>query len=274
MQNPISKKEALKKLNDSYNVIATSLGGIVEGKFEYCGYDVTNELTDNLTQTQAFLLWALGRKPGELETKLMDALICLNIYPDIRIWSVRVGAYAAACRSPLSSCFGATHVAINSQIFGVGAALKCKNVLTELYQLSRSKAKEEVIDEYLERGVVLHGFGRPLIQGPDERYKKVLDLLAEWEYPMGEYMKFLLEIVPYIRERKGIYPNYVSIIVALLLDPPFCFNDSRIALSIHYIVNLPSCLPACEIYERPPVSPLLPLKVSDVIYYGKGKRGK
>jgi len=268
-----TKQECLKQYHESYNTITTSLGGIIDGSIDFCGLDVINELAGNFTKTQAILLWALGRRPSELETKLMDTFICMNIYPDMRIWSIRTGAYASASGAPLSTCFGVTQIVANSQIFGVGAALNCMHFLQKLLKHLKNRPVEEIIEGYLKNGVFFAGFGRPLIQGPDERYIKLTGLLKEWDYPFGEYVKLLFKIIPLIKKGKGLYPNYGSIFVALLLDSPFCFDKVRIIVSTHYIMNFPSYLPACEIKEKSKYNPLLPLKVSDIMYTGKPKRG-
>jgi hypothetical protein len=268
-----TRKECLKQYNDSYNTINTALGGIVNGKIDFCGLDVIDELSTHFSQTEAFLIWALGRRPTKEETKLMDTFICMNIYPDMRIWCIRTGAYAAALGSPLSACFASAQVVANSQIFGVGAAMNSMKFLQKLYKESKNKSVEEIIDEYIKNKVFFGGFGRPLIQGPDERYVKLTELLEEWEYSRGPYLTLLDKAVPLIKKGKGLFPNYGSIFVALLLDPPFCFDEARITVSTHYIMNFPSYLPACEIKERGTHIPLLPLKVSDIIYTGKAKRG-
>jgi hypothetical protein len=265
-------KESLSRYFKCYNTITTALGGIVNGKIEFCGYDVTNDLAENFTQTEAFLLWALGRKPAAMETRLIDTLICLNIYPDIRIWSIRVGAYAAACGSPLSSCAGAAHVAANSKLFAVAASLACKRFFEKLLRESRDTPLEHLIEEYINKRVFFPGFGRPLIQGPDERYLKLCGMLKEWDYPLGRYTRLLFKTAPLIQEYKKIYPNYAALFVTLVMDEPFCFDDGKIAIMAHYMISLPSYLPAYEIREKKQGSPLLPLKVSDIIYTGKAKR--
>jgi citrate synthase len=268
-----TRKECLRRYYDSYNTINTSLGGIVDGKIDFCGEDVIDKLAGKLTQTESILLWALGRKPTELETKLIDTLICLNIYPDLRIWSIRVGAYASANASPLSCCFGSSHAVAHSEIYAVGASLKCKRFFEKLLEDSKLHSAEELINDYVKKKVFFPGFGRPLIQGPDERYMRLTELLKQWKYPLGMYTKLLFDIAPLITKFKKIYPNYAALFVALLLDPPFCFDDSRIVVIAHYMVSLPSYLPACEIKENAEHTPLLPLKVSDIIYTGKAKRG-
>ncbi|MBN1797772.1 MAG: hypothetical protein JW822_04290 [Spirochaetales bacterium] len=268
-----TKQESLKQYHDCYNTITTSLGGIVDGKIDFCGEDVIDELAGNLTQTESILLWALGRRPTDLETKLMDTFICMNIYPDMRIWSIRTGAYAAASGAPLSSCFGAAHAAANSKIFAVGASLNCKRFFEKFAEDSTNRPAEEIVEEYLGKGLFFPGFGRPLIQGPDERYTKLSELLKEWHYPLGTYTKLLFKIAPLITKHKNIHPNYAALFVTLLLDPPFCCDDNKIVVMAHYMVSLPSYLPACEIKEKSEYVPLLPLKVSDIIYTGKAKRG-
>jgi len=268
-----TKQECLKQYYDSYNTITTSLGGIVDGKIEYCGEDVIDGLAGKFSQTEAILLWALGRRPTELEIKLIDTLICLNIYPDLRIWSIRIGAYASASSSPLSSCFGASHAAANSELYAVRASLKCKRFFEKLLEESQLHPVEEIIKEYLKKGVFFPGFGRPLIQGPDERYMKLIELLEQWDYPWGRFTQLLFNIAPLITKYKNIYPNYAALFVALLLDPPFCFDNNRVVVIAHYMVSLPSYLPACEIKEKSEKAPLLTLKVSDIMYTGKPKRG-
>ncbi len=265
-------KESLTRYYHNYNTITTSLGGIVDGKIEFCGYDVINELAENFTQTEAFLLWALGRRPTAMETKLIDTLICLNIYPDIRIWSIRVGAYAAACGSPLSSSVGAAHVAANSKLFAVAASLACKRFLEKLKRDSLSTPLERLIEEYVNKRVFFPGFGRPLIQGPDERYLKLSELLKEWDYPPGEYTRLLFKAAPLIQKYKKIYPNYAALFVTLVMDKPFCFDEGKIAIMAHYMISLPSYLSANEIRGKEQGFSLLPLKISDILYTGKAKR--
>jgi hypothetical protein len=248
--------------------IDTGLGGIVEGRFIFCGYDVTHEIGGKMTQTEAFLLLFLQRKPEPFETRLMDALITLNIYPDIRIWCIRAGAFAAAAGSPVSSAYGAAHAALNAKLFGVKATLAFRHFLMDLASRTEREELETVVDGMVARKTFFPGFGRPLIKGPDERVERLKKLLEEWRYPTGAYTRLFLGFADLVTEKTELHPNYASIFAALLMDPPFRLNDSGIAAASHFIVNICSIAPICEIADREAGALLLPLRVDDVDYRG------
>ncbi|HEQ72462.1 MAG TPA: hypothetical protein ENN69_08230, partial [Spirochaetia bacterium] len=205
-------------------------------------------------------------------TKLIDTLICINLYPDIRIWSIRSAAYAAACRAPLSSSFGAAHAAANGKIFGIGAALACRSFLTTLKTAVRGSTPEAVIDDFCTRKVFFSGFGRPLVEGEDERFLKLSALLEEWRYPLGETVRLLRTVIPLVKQRKNLNPNYASLLVSLMTDPPFSFDEERLTVLVHFLISLSSYTAACDVITNGASVPLLPLRTDDVRYTGKPQR--
>jgi len=267
----VNNTEHLARLHCCADTIRTSLGGIVRGSAAFAGVDVLGELSA-FTQTEAFLLWALGRKPLPPETRLVDTLICINTYPDIRIWSIRAAAYAAAAGAPLSACFTAAQAAANGTIFGVGPLVACARFLRMLHKKCGTHKPEAVIEGLFSKKTFLPGFGRPLIQGPDERIGRLLQILKDESYCYGPHVRLLLAIAEKAKTRKNLHPNFAGLFAALLIDPPFDFDLTKITVMAHYAVTLASYLPACEIHDRPLGEPLLPLKVSDISYSGKPRR--
>jgi hypothetical protein len=262
----------LRDFERARNVIETDLGGIVDGRFIFCGLDVNREIGGRMTQTEVLLLWLLGRKPEPMETRLMDALITLNAYPDIRIWSVRAGAFAASAGSPIPSACAASHTSHNAALFGVGASIAFRRLISRLADISEKPDFESVVKRMLEEKTVFQGFGRPLVKGPDERVKRLTDLLAEWNYPLGRYMLLYLRLAEIIEKNKGLYPNFASIHVALLIDPPFRLSDAKLTAVSQFIINIAAITPICEIAEREIGMPLLPLRIQDIDYRGIGAR--
>ncbi len=254
------------------NVIETGLGGIVNGRFIFCGLDVNAEIGGRMTQTEVLLLWLLGRKPEPLETRLMDALITVNTYPDIRIWCIRAGAYAAAAGSPVSSAYAAAHALLNAKLFGVQASLSFRRFLTGICIRTEHEKLETIIDGMVARKAFFPGFGRPLIQGRDERIERITALLQEWQYPLGRHCRILLEMAGMITAKTGLHPNYASLFVALLLDPPFGLDDVGLAAAAHFIVNMAAMTPACEAAGMDAGKPLLPQSIDDIDYQGAAPR--
>ncbi|MBN1525763.1 MAG: hypothetical protein JW904_14895 [Spirochaetales bacterium] len=265
------QKNRLRHLEQQYNRITTSLGGIVKNTFIYCGEDVTNTLGGTFSQTAAFLLWVLGRKPTEEETRLVDTIICLNIYPDPRIWSIRSGAYAAVQDAPLSACIAAGHIAANGKIFGIGAVLQCSSFFKDLLARLKKNSMETVVKAFLMQNKFFPGFGRPLIQGNDERYIRLQALLKEWNYRIGIHTKTLYKLAPILEDARGLYPNFASLLTTLMLDDPFQCSDNQLTILSHIMVNLPSAVVAVERHDNKNI-PFLPLKVIDIEYTGKPRR--
>jgi hypothetical protein len=252
--------------------IETSLGGVVNGRFIFCGYDVTHEIAGVMTQTEAICLWLLGRKPAPMETRLLDTLISLNVYPDIRIWSLRAGAFAQNAGAPVSSACAASHASHNGALFGVGASLAFRRFLARLADRTRGKDIGKAVDEMVARKTFFPGFGRPLIRGPDERVERLSALLKEWKYPLGPYTLLFYDVARRITAKTGLHPNFASIHVALLMDPPFALRDSKIVAVSQFIINIAAIAPICEIADRETGSPLLPLRIDDVDYKGAADR--
>ncbi len=262
----------LKDLEGSRDVIETGLGGIVDGRFLFCGFDVNGEIGGRMTQTEVLLLWLLGRKPQPPETRIMDALITINAYPDIRIWCVRAGAFAAAAGTPISGAYAAANAAYNAGIFGVRAALSFRRFITDFAPRASQGDLESLIEGMIASKAFFPGFGRPLIQGPDERVERFKTFFAEWRHPPGPYTRLLFGIAEILTRRKGLHPNYASLIVAVLLDPPFALDDSKITAALHFIAHLAHIAPICEIAGRESGKPLLPARIDDIDYRGVAPR--
>jgi hypothetical protein len=254
------------------NVIETNLGGIVDGRFIFCGLDVNSEIGGRMTQTEVLLLWLLGRRPEPREIRMIDTLITLNAYPDIRIWSIRSGAFAAAAGSPISAACAASHTSHNAALFGVGASLAFRHLITWLARSTTGENLESIVERMLDEKALFPGFGRPLVKGHDERVKRLEALLKEWNYPLGRFTKLYFRLAEILWEKKGIHPNFASIHVALLMDPPFQLNDSKITAVSQFIINIAAITPICEIADRESGMPLLPLRIDDIEYRGIEKR--
>jgi len=254
------------------NVIETGLGGIVDGRFIFCGLDVNKEIGGRMTQTEVLLLWLLGRRPKPMETRLMDALITVNTYPDIRIWCIRPGAYTAAAGSPVSSAYAAAHALLNAKLFGVQACLAFRRFMTGIRIRAEHEKLEAIIDGMITRKAFFPGFGRPLIQGKDERIDLIRSLLQEWRFPLGRHCRLLLEMADIVTAKTGLHPNYASLFAALLIDPPFELDDRKLTAAAHFIVNIAAMAPACEAAGADAGKPLLPQSIDDIDYQGVAPR--
>jgi hypothetical protein len=254
------------------NVIETNLGGIVDGRFIFCGLDVNKEIAGSMTQTEVLLLWLLGRKPEPMETRLMDALITINTYPDIRIWCIRAGAYAAAAGAPEYSAFGAAATALNARLFGAQAALAFRRFLTDIAHRLDNESLESIIDEMVSKKAFFPGFGRPLIQGKDERIERMKKLLHEWRYPIGRNCSLLFSMADLIFSKTSLHPNYAALFVAIFMDPPFMLDDEKILAAGLFITNLAIIGPVCESAGMSWKKPLLPQSIADVEYRGVRER--
>lgn len=257
---------------NNYNKIRTSLGGVIDASIQFMGYDTTHEIAPRFSQTEALLLWLLGRKPSEIETRIIDMLVTINTYPDIRIWSIRAGAFAAAKGAPLATAFGVSQAASNGKIFGVQTAKKTVSFLNTVRKKLPDKSLSQIIEELKQNGYIFPGYGRPVIQGPDERVLKIHSLMKEYGHQQGVYGKLQKGIAQVIQKKYKLYPNFSAVFVPLLMDKPFYLQADKIESFCFYLNQLSSLASIEEISASTSAKPLLPLKISDVEYTGKNKR--
>jgi hypothetical protein len=258
------------RYHDNYDRIDSRHGGFLGGKALFRGVVAAEDLAGKKTQTEALLLGFMGRYPEPAETRLFDALICLNVYPDPRIWTMRVGAYAADGKSPFPSAYSAALSAFNSRIYGTQPIVECGHfIVRSMEALAAGIPLAEVLSAERKRNPVLPGFGRPVAPGPDERFTKSVSLLEECGFKPGPGLTFIRETATHLNDEKGIWPNYAASFSAILLDPPFSFTVSQLYPSAQCIAHLPLLFAIQDVVEnRRERNPFLPLKVDDVRYTG------
>lgn len=263
----------LQRMNNHsqhYQRIYSTRGGILKGTPTFMGLDTNKELAEEYIPVRALLLGLLGRDPSAQEIAIINKVICLNLYPDIRIWTMRTGALSISNGAPFSSAYAASLAAVNSKIYGVQPLLDCAEML-------RAYDPEEGLKPFVDRlrseRSIIPGYGRPLIPGPDERVIRLEELLRKEQWTPGKSYKLLKEIEFILQQDKGLYINYAGAVAALLADPPFNLDRKSMEVITMEMVHLPLLFSIVDIGQHHPKdAPLLPLKISDINYTGRSKR--
>lgn len=257
--------------SDNYNKIRSSRGGLIEGTPIFMGKKTNYEIGEHYSPVQALLLGLLGREPSAQEKAILNSVVCLNIYPDIRIWTMRTGAFCAANKSSFSASYSASLMAFHSRIYGVQPIMDCTGMLQKAVR--ENQKAEEVIKTFAESNQILPGYGRPIISGPDERVIRLKEILEKEKWNPGKHFDLLFEIEEILMKEKGLYLNYAGIIAAVFSDLPFSLPPAKINMIAVEIAHLPLMFAINDIEENYDKRvPLLPLKVNDVQYTGKKRR--
>jgi hypothetical protein len=184
---------------------------------------------------------------------------------------MRTGAFCAINRAPFAASYGAALTALHSSIYGIQPVLDAAKLFSSFVQMQDTL--EEKISRYRGDHKVIAGFGRPLIPGPDERVLRLKDILKKQQWIPGPHFNEFLNMEILLKKKMNLYSNYASVIAALLLDPPMSLNIKKINILAVGISHIPLLFSINDVDEHlDEYDPLLPLKVSDILYKGREKR--
>ena len=119
------RERDLAALSGNRDLLRSKAGGFLGGKAVFKGLSGTDDMAGSMGVAEAALLGLLDRRPSRKELDLYEILVCVNVYPDARIWCMGAGAYAAAAGSPYSAAYAASVMALHSMILGMRPVELC-----------------------------------------------------------------------------------------------------------------------------------------------------
>ena len=210
----------------------TEVGFSQTDKISVHGYDLVEDLMGNITLADMAFLGAKHKKPTENESKMLNAImvsICEHGFTPSSI-SARL-TYLGAPE--------AVQAAVAAGLLGAGTVyLGAMEQVAEMLEdgirkhgsdKSASELASLILNERMEQGSQLTGFGHPIHRPLDPRTGKLFEIAKE----LGFYKKnseTLTEISSQLNERRGkpITLNAVGAIGAILADMEF---DHRVMRS-------------------------------------------
>lgn len=203
----------------------TRVGKSTPDKIYVHGYDLTEDLIGEITLADMAFLGAKHRKPTKNESEMLNALLV----------SISEHGFTPSSVSTRLTYLGApesVQSAVAAGLLGAGTVyLGAMEYVAEMLQEAFEKYSEEedieviakkVIDERLEAGLQLPGFGHPMHKPEDPRTDKLFGIADRLGFK-GKNSKLVLEIHKQFCEMKGkhITLNVAGAIGAIFSDMEF-----------------------------------------------------
>lgn len=136
-------------------------------------------------------------------------------YPDARIWCNRIAAYLASARVDPGLAMSAAIAASDSRAYGFGAMAAAYEVQAEMPE--HIDARNSWLADKLARGVVLHGYGRPMHR-TDERIAVALRSLLRHGVAAGAALKRAFWLQRMLVAHKHVGLNIAGVWAAVAID--------------------------------------------------------
>ncbi|MFO0760780.1 MAG: citrate/2-methylcitrate synthase [Byssovorax sp.] len=198
----------------------TRVGHILYDGARFCGRGVFDELMSELPSGDELAATALGMRldPGGREVWQRCAIALLS--PDARVWPLKTVRVIASLGNPTAAFFGGQLVS-SSPAMGPGAARGTAEMLTAIAETAMDLDDVERVSaatlDVLARSPRLGGFGVPF-RAEDERMLALRASLAGHAAEQGRFYRLHLKVGSIVAAHRGVQPNLVLTLAALLLD--------------------------------------------------------
>jgi Citrate synthase, C-terminal domain len=254
----------------------TGIGGLSDGfrsDFWLRGYRMIEQMTGEISFVQGVILALSGRMINRNEDRLLNGMFINNGIADARFWLFRTARLAATVKSPPSACLSAGLLVNDGSFLASGAAYHTSSFFykTRKRMVQGQESLQQIVQERLDQGEIIGGFGRVLARGPDERNPALLQLAKECQLADGPYLKQAFEIESLLQELKDdrLHMNSAGLGNALLLDMHLTPQEIMLFASFMFMIGMSGNI--LEAYERPP-GEFLALTDDDINYIGPKRR--
>lgn len=254
----------------------TALGGLSQGfrsDFWLRGYRMLGQMTGEISLVQGLFLALTGRLVTWQEDRLLNAMFVNNGLTDPRFWLFRTARLAATVKSPPTAALAAGLLVNDGTFLGSGAAYHAAHFFFEAERQVREKRANlaDLVQERLQRGEIIGGYGRVLARGPDERNPFLLEIAKECGLADGPYLAQAFAIERILQERQSheLHMNSAGLVCSLLLDLGMAPHQLMILCSQLFLIGMSGNI--AEAYERPP-GEFLALTDEDVTYTGPRRK--
>lgn len=260
---------SLQDLQKSEDKWVTKMGKVFPTeRAVYRGKDLHQELKD-LGWFELFLYGITGRFFTKNQLKMLNFIWTCTSYPDPCIWNNRVASLTGTTRSTINLALGAATAVSEAELYGPKVGKYCLDFLIRLSEaLSRGYSVEQFVNQELQSGRKIYGYGRPLVDG-DERVPHILNLLKEVDMDKGPFVCLVFEVEKILKAKKGLVMNMASICGGIAADMGLSPNEFQAFTSPLFTAGFIPCF--LEAAEKP-MGTLFPLKCSRLVYEGRAPR--
>jgi citrate synthase len=199
------------------------------------------DLIGNTSFSEMVYLLIKGELPSDNHKKMFEAILVSFCDHGITPPSTQAARLMASAGSPVNAClaggilaFGQNHAgAIENAMKTLQEGVK----ISETYDRTASENARFIIDELLNKGKKIPGFGHRY-HSEDPRAKKLLKI-AEHTKSIGKHVKLAIELEKILFKDKGIKMNIDGANAAILSDMGF---DYQIGCGIFVIGRIPGLL--------------------------------
>ena len=258
-------------LRENVGRVKSRVGGCFVGSHVmFRGEDLHAELA-NARWIDVYLFGITGRRFGEAQLRLLEAIWSYTSYPDARIWNNRVAALAGSSRSTGNLALSAALAVSEAAIFGRGIDIRASDFLIRTRaELAAGGELGPWVRRELSERRSLAGYGRPISNRRDERLDPILTLARSLALADGPHVQLAHDIERFLLEsRLRMRMNYGAIAAALATDLGLSPREYYLYMHSAFLAGMPPCY--LDASERP-ANTLLPLACDGVAYDGPAKR--
>ncbi|MDH5181827.1 MAG: hypothetical protein OEY07_19365 [Gammaproteobacteria bacterium] len=258
------------QLYDAADKWITSMGGWIPGeRVVYRGKDLHTELHE-LDWLALFVYGITGRYFTENQLTVLNAVWTCTSFPDPRIWNNGVVALAGTARSSASLGISAALAISDAGIYGNGPCVQALEFVLRAAAATDSGVKLEVfIQQELDQGKTIYGFGRPLT-GVDERIPHLMSVIKTNGLHEGKFLSLILKTAKYLhQDRRKLQLNVAGIFAGLAADMGFTAEEYNLFIVPLFLAGMP---PIFLEASSKPAGTFFPLRCEQIVYHGKQRR--
>jgi hypothetical protein len=212
-------------LKQNEGVPHTKFGACFPGKRAVMrGLNLHTEFKD-ATWMELYVFSITGMRMAPNQLRMLEGLLTISNYADMRLWNNRVATLAGSTRSYGGAGICGALISADPQIMGRQVDLAVADFLWRaLRRVQTGEDLETIIRQERSQRKIIKGFGRPVAtKEADERLPVTIELLKRERVPMGPHFKLTFEIETLLEKitERPLPMTYAAIITAVTLDMGF-----------------------------------------------------
>jgi hypothetical protein len=251
--------------------VRSRVGGLrADRRIVFRGHDLHTDLA-GIDWIELYAFGITGRRYAPNELKLMHALWVNTSYPDARIWNNRVAALAGSSRSTGNLGVAAALAVSEAHIYGRGNELQAVTFFKRSVRaLGEGATLADCIGQEMKDHGRVAGYGRPVLDGGDERIAPTMALAEQLGLHGGPHLRLAFEIERWFIERgKNLRMNYGCLVSAIGADLGFTPQQFTLFMFPSFLAGMP---PVFLDAQAQPEGTLLPIACDAVAYEGPPPR--
>jgi len=257
-------KESLERIFDvNVSRWKTSISWVGKDFIVTRGY-FQEDLIGNVSFADVVFLLLKGDLPSRKESRMLNAILVSFCDHGVTPPSTQIARLAASTGSPIHASLAAGLLAFGKE--HAGAIQDCMKLLQDAMKTGGeiSQLARELVDEYLERGEKIPGFGHRY-HSRDPRAVRILELAEKYKC-RGGHVQLALEMEKRLNRLKNVNMNIDGANAAILSDLGFHWG---VGTGIFMIGRLPGLIAHIDEEKRQEKPFRKTLKLEEIEYHGK-----